>query len=106
MAKRKPKNFSEDQIVLGEKLQHLRLKKAMSCKELGRSVKVTEQQIALYESGGFVPLAMLERLAETLGEPIEKKVIRRISAMRHQIIDTQQGHEALCALYASLFEEE
>lgn len=105
MAKRTPTKFSEDQITLGATLEQLRLKKAISRKELGRSVKVTEQQIALYESGGFVPITMLERIAETLGEPIEKKVIRRISALRHKIIGKAEGHEELGALYATLFEE-
>ena len=106
MAKMKPKPKSEDQLTLGAHLERLRRLQEMPRKELGRRVKVTEQQIARYEEGAFVPMAMIERLTEELDFPIQKKWIRRISAMREQIKENGEGHELLAALYKDVFEED
>jgi transcriptional regulator with XRE-family HTH domain len=103
MAKMKPKPKSEDQLLLGTNLERLRAQKDMTRKQLGKIVKVTEQQITRYETGGFVPLAMLERICETLDAPIQKKWIRRISALREQIKENGEGHEVLAALYKEVF---
>ena len=120
MAKMKPKPKSEDQLILGEKLEQLRNQKDVARKELGRRVKVTEQQIAKYEAGDFVPMAMLERLCEELDAPIQKKYIRRISDVRHHIKQNQDDARVneeiaayvdelrteLCKLYEFVFYEE
>lgn len=89
MKKKRP--ATDAQIRLGELLHKLREHKNVSRKELGKMVKVTEQQIAKYEAGAFVPMAMLENLSTSLGEQIPKKLIRRISALRK--IELQEEEE-------------
>lgn len=76
-------NIKKSNVVLGRNIERLRLLKEMSRMQVGRKVNQKEQQIVRYERGGaLVPLPVLERIAEALGEPIAKKIIRRISSVR------------------------
>ena len=120
MAKRKEKPKSVEAVLLGEKLFALREGMGIARKALGRRVKVTEQQIAKYEAGDLVPMAMLERLCEELDAPIQKKYIRRISDLRHEIKKHQDDAKSdaeiagyveelrteLCELYEFVFYRE
>lgn len=87
------------QKVLGERLMQLRLHQDIPRKQLAKIVKITDQQLAKYESGDFVPISMLELLTKTLGEPIPKKIIRRISALREREIASGEEQVELNALY-------
>ena len=105
MAKSTNKFTNAAQIILGRGLERVRLSKNITRKQLGRIVNVPEQQIVRYESGDFIPLPMLERLMETMGEPIQKKFIRKISALRHLEIKTGNEQTELSDLYLEIFAE-
>jgi transcriptional regulator with XRE-family HTH domain len=100
MARKKQPNKAER--ILGKKIERLRLMKQVSRMQLGRKINETEQQIAKYESGEFIPLTVLEAIAEALGEPIQKKYIRRISFLRKLEIETQIEQEELSDLYQEI----
>lgn len=94
------------QIRLGEHLQKLREHKNITRKQVGKKVKVPEQQIAKYEAGAFVPMAMLEDITKFLGEPIAKKIIRRISLLRKKELAEEIEIEELNDLYDEAFDAE
>lgn len=50
--------------------------------QLGKAINMKMQHIDGYEKGGFVPLPIIEKLATAFGNPVEKKIIRRISFLR------------------------
>lgn len=76
-------NFKKSDIILGKNIERLRISKDLSRKDLSGTLKLTLQQIQKYECGrDLVPLPMLEKIAIALGEPIVKKIIRRISVVR------------------------
>lgn len=104
MARKKQPNNAER--MLGKKIERLRLVKQMSRMQLGRKINETEQQIAKYETGEFVPLTVLEAIASALGEPIQKKYIRRISFLRKLEIETQVEQEELAGLYSEILPED
>jgi transcriptional regulator with XRE-family HTH domain len=105
MARRK-NNTRESSAQLGRNIQKMRIAKDMSRKQLGKIVNKPEQQIALYESGDFVSLPMIEAIGEALGEPVEKKIIRRISFVRKlEVEQNTQMEEELTELYNAAFPE-
>lgn len=97
MARKKTANKAE--ILLGKNIERLRLAKKMSRMQLARKINETEQQVAKFETGGFVPLSTLETIAEALGEPIPKRLIRRISFVRKLEMETKIEQEELIGLY-------
>lgn len=105
MARRK-NNIRESSALLGRNIQKMRIAKDISRKQIAKSINKTENQLALYESGDFISLPMIEAIAEALGEPVEKKIIRRISFVR-KLEAEQNTHleEELCELYNAAFPE-
>ena len=91
------------EIILGKELEKLRVAKGLTRMQLGRKIKVTDQQVARYEAGDFVPMSVLESIAEALGEPIQKRIIRRISILRKIEMEMQEEPEELAALYQEMF---
>ncbi len=103
---RKHKTIRESSALLGKNIQRLRVAKDMSRKKIARIIKKSEQQIAKYESGEFVPLPVIEDIASALGEPVAKKIIRRISFTRK--LEAEKNihmEEELCELYNDAFPE-
>lgn len=96
-------NFTAQQL-LGSELKRVREEQEMPCKKLARIVNVTDTQIRKFEAGAFVPMAMLEALAEALGEPIPKRIIRRISNLRKMEIEDHEPQDELKQIYTTLFD--
>ena len=95
------KNFKKSNIALGKNIERLRLIKNMSSMQLGRNINQTRQKILRYECGAaLVSLSMLENIACALGEPIPKRIIRKMSIVRKLEVenDTEMADE-LIALY-------
>lgn len=91
--------------VLGKELAKLRRIKAVNARDLARTIRETEQQIRRYEAGAFIPLPVLEALTEALGEPIQKRDIRRMSNLRKLEMEGNDVMDELVALYQELFED-
>ena len=105
MAK-KHKTIREPSATLGQNIKRMRISKDMSRKEIAKIIKKSEQQIAKYESGEFVPLPVMEDLAKAMGEQIPKKIIRRISFIRKSEAELEtQMDEELSELYNEAFPE-
>ncbi len=94
------------QIELGKHIERVRLQKGMTRKQLGKAVKVTEQQIEKYEHGAFVPMAILDGLAKAMDEMIPKKILTRISAARTRETEELLEQETLCDLYNQAFPQD
>jgi len=99
------KNIRKSNIILGRNIERLRLIKDLSRMQVGRKVNKNEQQIARYEGGlDFVPLPVLENIANALGEPVAKKIIRRISFTRKlEVEQNTQLEDELIELYNIAF---
>ncbi len=97
MAHMRTSNLAE--ITLGKNLARLRQSQDITRLQLGRMVNKKEQEIEKYEKGEFVPLPVLEDIAKALGEPIPKKIIRRISFLRKLEMETGIEQEELADLY-------
>ena len=69
-------------LFLGERIKQCRLACNMTPLELGKAINMKMQHIDSYEKGGFVPLPIIEKLATAFGDPVQKKIIRRISFLR------------------------
>lgn len=91
------------EILLGQLIAQARTRKGMTKRDLARLIREKEQQITKYESGGFVPLPQIEAIAEALGEPVQKKIIRRISFLRKLEKETGTEQEELSSLYREAF---
>lgn len=104
MSKKRPPNKAE--LTLGKRIEQLRLAKGMSRLQVGRKVNELEQQIAKFEAGAFIPLSTLEAIASALGEPIPKRLIRRISFLRKLEIETQIEQGELVGLYEEILNNE
>ena len=104
MARKKQPYKAE--IILGKTVEALRISKQVTRSQLGRKINKLEQQVAKYEKGEFIPLPVLEAIYEALGEPIPKRIIRRISFLRKLEMETDVEQEELCALYNELNEED
>lgn len=101
------KIVSKSQIILGRNIERLRLKKEITRMQLGRKINKTLQQIERYERGDFVPLPIMESIGLALGEPVQKKIIRRISFLRK--LETEEAidqEEELIELYNEAFPED
>jgi len=94
------------EILLGKKIEKMRLRRGMSPLQLGREINQKEQQIKKYENGEFVPLPVLEEIASVLDVPIQKKLIRRISFLRKLEMETKIEQEDLVDLYNEVMSEE
>ncbi|MCE3233175.1 MAG: hypothetical protein K0R98_1432 [Rickettsiaceae bacterium] len=92
--------------LLGKKIEELRKKKVVSLPQLGKKVNEPYQQIERYEKGVRLAVDKLEAIAEALGEPIPKRIIRRIVFARKLEAETNIEQEELLALYESLFDED
>ncbi|MCD6034287.1 MAG: family transcriptional regulator protein [Rickettsiales bacterium] len=86
-------------IVLGQRIRELRMDLNLSQIALGRKINVMAQQIDKYEKGAFVPITVLEELAEALGIEIPKKIIRKIVFARKLVFETGGKGEDLPDLY-------
>jgi len=105
MAKR-GKIIRESSALLGKNIERLRLYKDISRKKVGRVINKNEQQVARYEAGDFIPLPVIEDIGKALGEPVAKKIIRRISFTRKLETDKNiRLEEELCELYNQAFGE-
>jgi len=100
--------ITRSNIMLGDKIERLRVRKKMSRMQLGRKINQNEQQIVKYESGfSLIPLAILERIACALDDPIAKKIIRKISAFRKlEIKNKTEMTEELIDLYNQALPED
>ena len=96
---------SAAQILLGKKLEQYRKAAGLTRMQLGKIVKEPEQKIGKFEAGGFVPIEMLELLGETLGNRIQKKIIRQISKYRAIEIEERIDAPELSILYEEAWPE-
>ena len=104
MAKRFTRKPTSAEVTLGQRIQAMRLAKGLSPRELGRLVNVPEQQITRFENGSaFIPIDMLEALAREMGEEIPKRIIRRISTLRHIERAEEEEQVELGSLYCDAF---
>lgn len=95
---------SKADVVLGKNLKELRVSQDMTQMQLGKKVNNTSQQIDKYESGAKVPAPKLEELAEALGSPIPKKLIRKIVNCRKLEMEDGLDQQAeLIDLYNEIF---
>lgn len=94
---------NEAERLLGQELARLRRIKGVNARDLAKKIRETEQQIKRYEAGAFVPLGVLEAFAEALGEPIQKRDIRRISNLRKFEKEKGEIMPELAEIYAQLF---
>lgn len=98
----KTKPFAAE-LVLGQRIEDARKAVGLTRREMGRKIRETEQQIAKYESGGFVPLPKIEAIGEVVGDPVQKRIIRRISNLRKLEIEKGIEQHELSDIYAELF---
>jgi len=96
---------SDAEILLGERIQKLRLSRELSCMDLGRKIKRREGDIIKYEKGEIVPLSILEKIAEALSTPIRKRVIRRLSTLREKDELTEYESQELIDIYNEILED-
>lgn len=101
-------NVKKSNKILGENIERLRLIQNMSTMQLGRKVNKNQQQIMRYERGcEFVSLPVLENIASALGEPIAKKIIRKISVLRKLEAERKtEMEDELIDLYNEAFPED
>jgi transcriptional regulator with XRE-family HTH domain len=97
--------ITKAQLLLGKRIERLRLLQGITHRQIGRAVKKKDQDVAQYEKGAFVPLAILETIAKLLGAPIRKKIIRRISYLRKVEWETRKEQEELGEIYVELLEQ-
>jgi transcriptional regulator with XRE-family HTH domain len=98
------RNIKKSNIFLGKNIEQLRFTENISYTQLGQKINKTKQQIIKYERGeDLVPLPVLEDIATELGQPIAKKIIRRISAVRKLEIENDiEMADELIALYSQI----
>lgn len=96
---------SAAQILLGRKIEEYRKARGLTRMQLGKIINETEQKVAKFEAGGFIPIEMLELLGETLGNRIQKKIIRKISSWRAFEIAERIDAPELSVLYEEAFPE-
>jgi transcriptional regulator with XRE-family HTH domain len=94
---------SAAQILLGKKIEQYRKERGMTRMQLGKIINETEQKVGKFEAGGFVPIEMLELIGETLGNRIQKKIIRKISKYRAFEIEERIDAPELLELYEEAF---
>jgi len=92
--------------LLGTKIKTWRVRQGMSQPQLGKKINETQQQVERFENGARVPIPKLERIAEALGCPIQKRIIRRISFARKLEEETNTQQEELFELYEEAFAED
>lgn len=77
--KRTPFNH---EIVLGKNIWRWRDHLGLGPRDISKKLNMTEKQYLLLERGAFVPLPKLEIIGKVLGQPVQKRDIRRISFLR------------------------
>jgi len=97
---------SEAELILGERIQRLRIERELSCMDLARKIKRRESDIIKYEKGEIVPLSILEKIAEELSTPIRKKVIRRLGNLRNKYELTEEENQELIDIYNEILEDD
>lgn len=87
--------IKESQLLLGKNIERMRVSKDMTRMQIARKIRKNEQDIAKYESGELlVPLPVLQNIAAALDEPIQKKIIRRISFVRKWEVEKKVAMES------------
>ncbi len=79
------------ELFLSERIKSTREACGLTHYALGREINAKTQQIDSYERGGFVPLPIIEKLGHAFGNPVGKKIIRRISFLRK--LEIEKGEE-------------
>lgn len=99
------RNIKKSDLVLGKSIEKLRMLKDVSRRQLGRIINKNEQKIQKYETGqDFVPLPIMEKIAIALDQPVNKKIIRRISFIRKtEFEENVQLDDELILLYEEAF---
>jgi transcriptional regulator with XRE-family HTH domain len=100
------KTPTEAELALGKRIALLRKKRDMTYLQVGRIVNEKIQQLERYEKGALVPVVRLEHIAEALGSPIQKRIIRKIVFLRKLEKETSTIQEELIDIYNSLFVED
>lgn len=96
-------NASAAQILLGQKIEQYRKNLGLTRMQLGKIINETEQQVARFEAGAFVPIALLERIGKALENRIEKRIIRRIAKWRDIELHEKVDMPELIDLYEQAF---
>ena len=96
---------SSSAVWLGKRLERIRTLRGVGRREVAKLLKETEKKIVSMERGAFISLPRLELLGEFYGQPVDKKIIRKISNARklEQEHDTSFDEE-LRALYEEAFQ--
>jgi transcriptional regulator with XRE-family HTH domain len=97
------KHATRSDRYLGKRLGELRRSQELTPLQLGKSIRLTYQQIEKYEGGALVPIDVLQILAERLGVPIQKNLIRKI--MKHRRQGGELVQDAMIELYTEALEE-
>lgn len=95
---------NEAQIYLGQALRNLREDNQITYVAISKHLKKTRKQIEDYEKGEFIPMAILEKMSDFLGNQITKRDIRRISKYRKFEAENKTDSMELFELYKEIFE--
>ncbi len=91
---------SPSSIWLGKRIERIRTFKNIPIKQVSKLLKETEQQIIKMERGAFISLPKLQLMAELFDMPIQKRIIRKISALRKLEQENKTSYDdELQALY-------
>lgn len=91
-------------IVLGNNFARFRKMQGITQMQLGRKVNETWQKIDKYEHGTLIPAPMIERLAESMGLRVPKKLIRKIINSRKLDMEEKiPQDDELVELYNEIF---
>lgn len=94
-------------IFLGRQFSEKRRMSDLTRIQLAKKINVVESQITKYETGAFISLPRIELLANALGEPVIKKVIRKISFVRKTEKEKKVNlDDELIELYSQIFEDD
>ena len=106
MAKLRNTPSKKSDIFLGHLMAEKRRMCDMSKLEVAKKIKVIESQISKFEMGGFISLPNIEKLAEAYGEPVIKKIIRKISFIRKTEKENNVNlDDELIEQYSKIFED-
>lgn len=89
----------EHEIVLGKNIWRWRDHLGLGPRVLGKKLKMTEKQYLQLEMGALVPLPKLEIIGKILGNPVQKRDIRRISFLRKLEKETGVEQVGLVEIY-------
>lgn len=79
---------------LGSLISEIRQSQDITLKQFAKTLRLMHQQLEKYESGiDLIPIKMLETIADELGYPIQKKLVRKIMKIRS--LEPEERHEYL-----------